>query len=167
MNDTLTAPSKTCNAASHAGKILTFTAGQETYGVPVIKVRKILQCITITPVPYAPAYIKGVMNLHGKIIPVMDVRVRFGREEAQINGRSCIVVVQMTLPSRASVLLGLIVDAVEEVIHVTDEDIEETPEFGTAIDTSYLDGIIKVDGRVVLLLEVDRMLGDVELPAAQ
>lgn len=167
MSTTLTAPATACKNASHAGQILTFAVGRETYGIPVAKVRKITQCVAITRVPHMPPYIKGVMNLSGKIMVVVDLHARFGMEETQMSERSCIVVVQVTLKSKKEVLLGLIVDSVEGVLHATEVDIEETPEFGTAIDTSYLNGLVKIEGKVVMLLDIDRVLEDVKLPAAE
>src|SRR5579862_842071 len=131
---------------SLAGKFLTFSLADEYYGLAVLKVREIIKLVTITPVPQMPVYVKGVVNLRGKIIPVVDLRVKFGMDTAGHTDRTCIVVVQVTGASHTSMALGLVVDSVEEVLNLSASDIEETPDFGTAVDTSYLLGMGKIKG---------------------
>lgn len=141
-----------------AGKHLTFVLGRECYGVPVLKVREIIRLCDITPVPQMPDYIKGVLNLRGKIIPVADLRIKFGLADVSNTDLTCIVVVQIALPDRTSTSMGLIVDAVEEVVNIAADDIEPTPEFGAAVGTGYILGMAKLKGTVKALLDIDRLL---------
>ncbi len=140
------------------GKYLTFILGPEAYGVPVLKVREIIRLCELTTVPNMPEYIRGVLNLRGKIIPVADLRVKFKLGLAENTEHTCIVVVEIAAPEKASTLMGLIVDAVEEVLNISPGDIEPTPDFGTALHTEYILGMAKVKGRVKSLLDIDRMV---------
>ncbi|HYP16476.1 MAG TPA: chemotaxis protein CheW [Opitutus sp.] len=144
-------------AAKLAGKYLTVVLENEAYGIAVLKVREIIRMQKITPVPQMPAFVKGVINLRGRVIPVVDLRVKFGLK-AEFAERTCIVVVQVKLPTEQIVQMGLIVDSVEEVVTLTDEEIEPTPDFGTKIDTTYLLGMAKVKGQVKTLLDIDRVV---------
>lgn len=144
--------------AARAGKYLTFGLGREYYGVPVLKVREIIRLCDITPVPQMPDYVKGVINLRGKIIPVADLRVKFRLANTQNTDLTCIIVMQVSLPDSSSTLMGLIVDAVEEVINITAADIEPPPDFGTALDADYILGMAKVKGTVKTLLDIDRVV---------
>jgi purine-binding chemotaxis protein CheW len=141
-----------------AGKYLTFTLQQESYGIDVLKVREIIRLTDITAVPQMPPYVKGVINLRGKIIPVIDLRLRFGFAHAENTDQTCIVVVQARLPGGKVAQMGLIVDGVEEVINIGGTDIEETPDFGAQIATDYIVGMAKVKGEVKTLLNIDRVL---------
>lgn len=143
---------------AHAGKYLTFTLDRETYGLKVLCVREIIQVADITPVPQMPAHFKGVINLRGKIIPVIDLRLKFGLSTGAISERTCIVVVQIRLASGSEIQLGLLVDDVQEVLQIGGGDIEETPEFGTKVNTDYILGIAKLKGKVAILLDIDRAL---------
>lgn len=140
-----------------AGKYLTVVLDNEAYGIAVLKVREIIRMQKITPVPQMPSFVKGVINLRGRVIPVVDLRVKFGLK-AEFAERTCIVVVQVKLPTEQIVQMGLIVDSVEEVVTLTNEEIEPTPDFGTKIDTSYLLGMAKVKGQVKTLLDIDRVV---------
>lgn len=157
-----------CCSAS-PGKYLTFNLGAECYGIPVLKVREIIRFTDITAVPRMPDYIRGVINLRGKIIPVVDLRLKFGLESGAATERTCIVVVQVASASSASLQMGLIVDAVEEVLNISQGDIENTPDFGGKIETEYLVGMAKIKGRVAGLLHIDRVLatqaGSAPMPA--
>ena len=146
-------------AQALAGKYLTFTLHRESYGIDVLQVREIIRLTDITAVPQMPGYVRGVINLRGKIIPVIDLRVRFGFPDIKNTDQTCIVVVQVQLPDGKNSQMGLIVDGVEEVINLAGADIEETPEFGTKIATDYLLGMAKVKGEVKTLLNIDRVLG--------
>jgi purine-binding chemotaxis protein CheW len=161
-----TAPLETTSAtAGLAGKYLTLLLDREAYGIAVIKVREIIRHQKITPVPQVPAAVKGVINLRGRIIPVVDLRIKFGLA-AELTERTCIVVVQVRASSGGSTHMGLIVDAVEEVASLTAADIEPTPEFGTRIDTACILGMAKVKGAVKTLLDIDRVVaGDAETGA--
>jgi purine-binding chemotaxis protein CheW len=145
------------NGSKLAGKYLTVVLENEAYGIAVLKVREIIRMQKITPVPQMPGFVKGVINLRGRVIPVVDLRVKFGLK-AEFAERTCIVVVQVKLPTEQIVQMGLIVDSVEEVVTLTNEEIEPTPDFGTKIDTSYLLGMAKVKGQVKTLLDIDRVV---------
>lgn len=145
------------STASLAGKYLTVVLENEAYGIGVLKVREIIRMQKITPVPQMPAFVKGVINLRGRVIPVVDLRVKFG-VKAEFAERTCIVVVQVKLPSDQAVQMGLIVDSVEEVVTLQAGEIEPTPDFGTKIDTTYLLGMAKIKGSVKTLLDIDRVV---------
>ena len=155
MAATLTETSKT---AGLAGKYLTFLLGEETYGISVLKIREIIRLTDITAVPQMPGYIKGVINLRGKIIPVVDLRLKFGLSTADTTERTCIVVVHVTRPDNTRLSMGIMVDDVEEVTNIAAADIEETPDFGVQLDTSCLLGMAKIKGVVKTLLDIDRVL---------
>lgn len=142
---------------SLAGKYLTIVLAQASYGISVLAVREIIRMQKVTPVPQMPAFVKGVINLRGRVIPVVDLRVKFSVSDA-IGERTCIVVVQVRLPSDQNVQMGLIVDSVEEVVTLQANEVEPTPDFGAAIDTSYLLGMAKVKGAVKTLLDIDRVI---------
>jgi len=141
------------------GKYLTFTLQTESYGIDVLKVREIIRLTTITAVPQMPAFIRGVINLRGKIIPVMDLRVRFEFANAANTEQTCIIVAQVKLPDGKATQMGLVVDGVEEVINIAEADIEETPNFGGQICTDYIIGIAKVKAAVKTLLDIDGIVG--------
>jgi len=155
-------------AAGLAGKYLTVVVAGEIYGIAVQKVREIILLQKITPVPHLPVYLKGVINLRGRVIPILDLRVRFGLK-AEFTGRTCTVVVQVKTPDDQVVSIGLIVDSVEEVVSLTAAEIAPTPEFGARVDTTYLLGMAKVNGKVETLLDIDRVVapGTIPLLAAQ
>jgi purine-binding chemotaxis protein CheW len=146
-----------------AGKHLTFVLGHEHYGLPVLKVREIIRLCEITPVPQMPDYIKGVLNLRGKIVPVADLRLKFRLASSKNTDLTCIIVVQISLPGKSSAIMGLIVDAVEEVVNIAAGDIEPTPDFGAALATDYILGIAKIKGAVKTLLDIDKVVAAVNL----
>jgi purine-binding chemotaxis protein CheW len=146
-------------AADLVGKYLTFALGNEEYSVPVLKVREIIKIMDITTVPQVPEYVKGVVNLRGKVIPVVDLRLKFGFPPQAYTERTCIIVVEVMLQAAGRISMGIIVDHVLEVLNVAAEEIEQTPEFGEAVETDYMKGIAKVRGRVKILLDLDRVLG--------
>lgn len=142
---------------SRTGKYLTFSISNESYGVDVLKVREIIRFLKITPVPQMPNYVKGVINLRGKVLPVFDLRLKFGLDAAEATERTCIVVVRV-LAGGHDITLGMIVDSVEEVINLNETEIEETPEFGAKVDTAYLMGMAKVKGAIKTLLDIDKVI---------
>jgi purine-binding chemotaxis protein CheW len=150
---TLTAPA----SRSLAGKYLTVVLESEAYAIGVLKVREIIRMQKVTPVPQMPDFVKGVINLRGRVIPIVDLRIKFGLK-AELAERTCIVVVQVQLAREQTVQMGLIVDSVEEVVTLQAEEIEPTPEFGARIDTAYLLGMAKVKGAVKTLLDIDRVV---------
>jgi purine-binding chemotaxis protein CheW len=149
--------STTAATPAVAGKYLTVLLDDEDYGLNVLKIREIIRLQKITPVPQMPDYVKGVINLRGRVIPIVDLRVKFGLK-AEITERTCIVVVQVRLPSEQVVQIGLIVDSVEEVVNLPAADIEAPPDFGAKLDTAYLLGMAKVKGQVQTLLDIDRVV---------
>jgi purine-binding chemotaxis protein CheW len=138
------------------GKYLTFALGPEEYGLPVLRVREIIKIMDITAVPQVPSYVKGVINLRGKVIPVIDLRLKFGFAEQAYTERTSIVVVEVNLTG-GKVLMGLVVDAVSEVLNISADEIEDTPAFGQDVSTDYMKGMAKVKGRVKILLDLDRV----------
>ena len=145
-------------ATALGGKYLTFTLGYEEYGVPVLKVREIIKVMDITQVPQVPDYVLGVINLRGKVIPVIDLRRKFGFPAHEYTERTCIIVADVDL-SPAKVMMGIVVDSVSEVLNVAESEIDETPDFGGQSSTDYLLGLAKVKGTVKILLDLDRVLG--------
>ena len=141
-----------------AGKYLTFFLGSETYGIPVLKVREIISMLPITQVPQVPAYMKGVINLRGKVIPVVDLRTKFSLPEVEATSNTCIVVVQIEGADSQIKLIGLIVDAVEEVANIAQTEIEPTPDFGNSINVQYILGMAKIKGSVKSLLDIDKII---------
>jgi purine-binding chemotaxis protein CheW len=161
-------PTGTIVAARNlAGKYLTFTLQGESYGIEVLKVREIIRHIAITAVPQMPGYIRGVINLRGKIIPVMDLRVRFDFPNVTNTEQTCIVVVQVKLPAGNATPMGMVVDGVEEVISFSAADIEQTPDFGGQIAVDYILGMAKVKGVVKVLLDIDRVVGTAAIQTIQ
>jgi purine-binding chemotaxis protein CheW len=140
-----------------AGKYLTFGIQRESYGIDVLQVREIIRMTNITPVPQMPDYVLGVINLRGKIIPVMDLRLRFGFTEIQNTEHTCIVVAHVKLFDGKTSQMGLVVDNVEEVVSVAPSDIEETPDFGTGVSSGCIIGMAKIKGIVKTLLDIDRV----------
>ena len=138
-----------------AGKYLTFNLQAESYGLDVLKVREIIRLASITAVPQMPRHILGVINLRGKIIPVMDLRIRFEFTTVVNTEQTCIIVVQVKLPDGKVTQMGLVVDGVEEVINIAGTDIEAPPNFGGQICTDFIIGIAKVKGTVKTLLDID------------
>ncbi len=148
---------ETATLTNLSGKYLTVVLQEEAFGLNVLQIREIIRLQKITPVPQLPDFVKGVINLRGRVIPVVDLRLKFGLQ-AEFAERTCIVVVQVKLADDQTVQIGLVVDSVEEVVTLTDTDIEPTPEFGTKVDTTYLLGMAKVNDEVKTLLDIDRVV---------
>jgi purine-binding chemotaxis protein CheW len=144
-------------STSQAGKYLTVGLDNESYGISVLNVREIIRMQKVTLVPQMPEFVKGVINLRGRVIPVVDLRVKFGLK-AEFNERTCIVVVQVERAKAKLMHVGLVVDSVEEVLNINADMIEPTPEFGTTLDTSYLLGMAKAKGQVKTLLDINRVV---------
>ena len=140
------------------GKFLTFSVGREAYGIEIKFVTEIIGIQEITEVPELPDYVKGIINLRGKIIPVIDVRLRFRKEPKQYNDRTCIVVINIK-----DTTVGLIVDNVAEVINIDDSNIVPPPQIKASFHNRYVRGIGKVGNEVKLLLDCDKLLNDEEL----
>jgi len=144
------------------GKYLTFSLGGEEYGIGILKIKEIIGMMPITTVPRTPSFVKGVINLRGKVIPVMDLRLKFEMEEMGYTERTCIIVVEIK-GQGGSVLIGIVVDAVSEVLNIKATDIEETPTFGAKLDTDYILGMAKMNGGVKILLDIDKVLSTEEI----
>jgi len=144
------------------GKYLTFTLAEEEYGIGILKIKEIIGMLPITSVPQTPDFVKGVINLRGKVIPVMDLRLRFGMMSIDYTERTCIIVVEIT-GQTGTILVGIVVDAVSEVLNIKGDDIEKTPTFGTKLNTDYILGMAKMEGEVKILLDIDQVLSSDEL----
>jgi purine-binding chemotaxis protein CheW len=139
------------------GKYLTFGLACEQYGLEILKVQEIIGMMNVTRIPKAPEFVRGVINLRGKVIPVVELRSKFGIEKVEDTERTCIIVVQV-VQNLHQVTMGIIVDEVSEVMDISAGQIEPTPEFGAGVDTDFIVGMGKVDKKVVMLLDVDRVL---------
>jgi purine-binding chemotaxis protein CheW len=144
------------------GKYLTFTMADEEYGIGILKIKEIIGMMPVTTVPRTPGFVKGVINLRGKVIPVVDLRLRFGMESIDYTERTCIIVVEIAVAS-GTVMIGIVVDSVSEVLNIKGEDIEETPTFGAKLNTDYIHGMAKMEGGVKILLDIDQVLSTEEV----
>ena len=144
------------------GKYLTFSMANEEYGVGILKVKEIIGMMPITSVPRTPEFVKGVINLRGQVIPVIDLRLRFGIHATEYTDRTCIVVVEIEGDDR-TILVGIVVDSVSEVMNIKSTDIEDRPAFGADINTDYILGMAKMQGGVKILLDIDRVLNAEEV----
>ncbi|MCX7603291.1 MAG: chemotaxis protein CheW [Bryobacteraceae bacterium] len=150
--------------AGRQGKYLVFQLGREEFGVEVLKVREIMGLQQITEVPQTPHYVRGVINLRGKVIPVVDLRRKFGMADGEQTARTCIVVLQVRRRGGGDpLLMGVIVDGVSEVLTIHEQDVEDTPSFGEGIHLPYILGMAKVKGRVKILLDIDEVMTAQEL----
>jgi purine-binding chemotaxis protein CheW len=144
--------------AAREGKYLTFSLAGEEYGIGILKVREIIGMMSVTPVPQTPEFVKGVINLRGKVIPVIDLRLRFCLEATAYTERTCIIVVEIQGVTGA-LPMGIVVDAVSEVLNIRGADIENTPTFGVKLNTDFILGMAKTGVGVKILLDIDRVLG--------
>ena len=148
--------------ADKEGKYLTFSLAEEEYGISILKIKEIIGMMPITMVPQTPEFVKGVINLRGKVIPVIDLRLKFGMDSIDYTERTCIIVVEIE-GYAGTVQIGIVVDAVSEVLTIKGDDIEETPTFGTKLNTDYILGMAKMEGGVKILLDIDRVLSTEEV----
>jgi purine-binding chemotaxis protein CheW len=147
---------------SKEGKYLTFTLANEEYGIGILKIKEIIGMMPITSVPRTPSFVKGVINLRGKVIPVVDLRLKFGMPPMDYTDRTCIIVVEIAGQSGA-LTIGIVVDSVSEVLNIKEEDIENTPTFGVRVNTDYIMGMAKISGGVKILLDIDKVLSSQEI----
>jgi len=141
-----------------SGKYLTFTLANEHYGIRITKIKEIIGIMPITFVPQTPAHVKGVINLRGKVIPVVDLRLAFGLEQKDYVERTCIIVVEVANDEGGVLRIGIVVDTVSEVMNLRAEDIEQAPAFGGGVKTEYILGMAKSSDGVKILLDIDRVL---------
>ena len=139
------------------GKYLTFILANEEYGISILKIKEIIGMMPITSVPRTPEFVKGVINLRGKVIPVMDLRLKFGMTAVDYSDRTSIIVVEIEGAS-GHIHVGCVVDGVSEVLNIRSVDIEDTPNFGASLDIAYILGMAKMEGGVKILLDIDRVL---------
>lgn len=155
---------ETVDMSRQAGKYLTFILGGETYGLAILKVQEIIKMQEITRVPRQPDFVSGVINLRGKVVPVINLRLRFRMPAQETTEKTCIIVVQ-AMPSDQRVTMGVIVDEVSEVLNIPADEIDPAPSFGTTVDTSFIVGMAKSGGGVKLLLDIDKVLSTEEVDA--
>ncbi len=139
------------------GKYLTFTLADEEYGIGILKIKEIIGLLAITAVPRTASFVKGVINLRGKVIPVVDLRLRFKMETMEYTDRTCIIVVEIEGVA-GTILMGIVVDSVSEVLNIKGADIEGPPTFGSSLNTEYILGMAKSEGDVKILLDIDQVL---------
>jgi purine-binding chemotaxis protein CheW len=148
------------------GKYLSFSLGEEEYGIGILKIKEIIGMMPITKVPQTPDFVKGVINLRGRVIPIVDLRHKFGMEAIDYTERTCIIVVEIVTGS-GTIRIGNIVDSVSEVLNVRGDQIEKPPTFGMSLDTNYILGMAKMESGVKILLDIDRVLGADEIEALE
>ncbi|MEM1355086.1 MAG: chemotaxis protein CheW [Planctomycetota bacterium] len=149
-----------------AGKYLTFQLGEEEFGVEILKVREIIGLMDITVVPRTPRSIRGVINLRGKIIPVVDLRLKFMMPSIDDTEQSCIIVVDTTTEGR-STQMGILVDTVSEVLDIPVDQIEPTPAFGNGVNTKFIRGMARIEENVKILLSIEEVLNHIDLTAVE
>jgi purine-binding chemotaxis protein CheW len=150
-------------AATRGGKYLTFALGQEEFGIGILRVREIVGFMEITTVPRTPAYVRGVINLRGQVISVIDLRARFGMQTVERTDHTCIVVVEIASRDGRHVSVGVVVDRVSEVLDIAADQIEDAPDLGSTVDSAFILGLAKVARSVKILLDIDRVLSSDEL----
>jgi purine-binding chemotaxis protein CheW len=150
-------------AAGQEGKFLTFSLANEEYGIGILKVREIIGMMPIRSVPQTPGFVKGVINLRGKVIPVVDLRLKFSMSEAEYTERTSIIVVDVSVNPDKFIHIGIVVDYVSEVVNIKADDIEAAPAVGSRLNTEYILGMAKIGKGVKILLDIDRILSGEDL----
>ncbi|HTP89208.1 MAG TPA: chemotaxis protein CheW [Bryobacteraceae bacterium] len=154
-------------ASAQAGKYLVFQLAQEEFAIGVLSVREIIRTQDITRVPHTPPHMKGVINLRGKVIPVMDLRTKLGFPETEYDQRTCVIIVEIQTESHTSLFMGLIVDGVAEVLNLGQGDIQDVPDFGSSAPSPYLLGVAKTKGKIRILLDISKVLASHEVNGLQ
>ena len=154
------------NMSELAGKYLTFFIGEETYGLEILKVQEIIGMQEISKVPRTPEHVKGVFNLRGKVIPVVDLRLKFGMQEQERTRHTCIIIVNVQ-SGQKEVIMGVIVDQVSEVAEISEDEIEPAPSFGNQVATNFIMGMTKTKDSVKILLDIDKVLTEGDIEALQ
>ena len=164
MEDTANSTAQTVQTITdRQGKYLTFCLARETYGLGILKVQEIIKLMEITAIPKTPEFVRGVINLRGRIIPVLDLRLKFEMDSTPDTEKTCIIVVQVETGENTNVVIGIIVDEVSEVMDISADQIEPPPEFGSDIKTDFILGMGKSEQKVVTLLDIDRVLTTEEI----
>lgn len=164
MSETQNAAPPPAPRAHDQNQYLTFVLGRETLAIGILSIKEILEYAPPTEVPMMPSFIRGVINLRGAVVPVLDLATRLNRPSAPTTKKTCIVIVEAEVVGERQVI-GVIVDAVNEVLEIASTDIEGAPGFGTSIRTDYIAGLGKVGGRFVIILDVDRILSMQDMAA--
>lgn len=154
----------TAAASGQAGQYLTFVLGAETFAIGIMAIKEIIEYASLTEVPMMPSYVRGVINLRGAVVPVLDLPVRFGKASSAVTKRTCIVIIDVMLGSERHVL-GLVVDAVNAVLDIPPGDIEPPPAFGASIRTEFIRGMVKINSKFVIVIDVDHVLAADEVQA--
>jgi purine-binding chemotaxis protein CheW len=147
-----------------AGQYLTFGLGTETFAIGIMAIKEIIEYASLTEVPMMPTYVRGVINLRGSVVPVLDLPARFGKASSAITKRTCIVIIDVMLGNDRHVL-GLVVDAVNAVLDIPQSDIEPPPAFGASIRTEFIRGMVKINNKFVIVIDVDHVLAADEVQA--
>jgi purine-binding chemotaxis protein CheW len=148
--------------AGNSTKHLVFNINNEDYGIPISKIREVIRFVKITPIHEASDFLKGVINLRGKIIPIIDMRAKFGMQEQAYSDRTVFIIVDV-LGAKEVYNLGISVDAVQDVVDIKEEDVEKTPDIGLRLKSQYLEGIAKVGEHMIMMLNMDRILSSDEV----
>ena len=162
MSSIADANQQVTNAANRAGKYLTFALGKEEYGLEILKVREIIGYMDITAVPRTPGYVKGVINLRGQVISVVDLRAKFSMESAERTDQTCIIVVDIQQGGRR-LNTGIVVDRVSEVLSIAADKIEDAPAFDSSVKIDFILGMGKIGASVKILLDIDKVLNTTEV----
>ncbi|MFP4521239.1 MAG: chemotaxis protein CheW [Fibrobacterota bacterium] len=164
MSDNVNVAEKNAGEAvtGRVDKYLTFILGDEEYGLEILKVRTIIGLMDITHIPRAPEYVRGVINLRGKVIPVIDTRIKFSMGQVDSTEKTCIIVVEVERKGEM-LEMGILVDSVQDVLGISENDIEDSPEFGANVDTKFIMGVAKVKGSVKILLDINKVLSEADL----
>lgn len=144
-------------------RYLTFTLHKEVFAVPVGPIREIIEYPGVTEIPLAPEFLRGVINLRGSVVPLIDIAARFGRGSSEISWRTCVIIFEASGEHALHQLLGIMVDSVHEVLDVAADQVEPRPEFGTVLRTEFVDGMINRNGKFIVVLDINKVLDPQEL----
>lgn len=144
-------------------ELLTFFLAGEEYGVDILRVQEIKGWDSVTNIPNTPEYIRGVINIRGSIVPIIDMRLRFGLEKREYDATTVVIVLNVVRADKADRTMGIVVDAVSDVYNVPVDDVKASPDFGTAVDTEFVTGLATIDEKMIIVLDIDHMLNAAEL----
>ncbi len=144
-------------------ELLTFFLAGEEYGVDILRVQEIKGWDSVTNIPNTPEYIRGVINIRGSIVPIIDMRLRFNLEKKEYDATTVVIVLNVVNDGKADRTMGVVVDAVSDVYNVPIDDVKASPDFGTAVDTEFVTGLATIDNKMIIVLDIDHMLNAAEL----